>query len=186
MRITRPFQRASLLVAALVAGLMLAACGSNDATEAETTGTGAEAPAASGPAAPEFTLQTLEGETFKLADHRGDVVVLEFLAPGCPSCAADLAVLTKATEEKPNATMLVADVSGAGADEVRDFYRGKYDVPPEVLIAPDRDFKVLGAFGATALGDTVVIAPDGTVSWKGRWAGDESKLFAQIDQAARS
>lgn len=183
---TRPFRRVTLGAVALAAVVILAGCGTNDATETATNGTGAETSGASGAETPEFTLQTLEGETFRLADHRGDVVVVEFLAPGCPSCAADLAALTKAAAEYPDATMLVADISGAGPDEMRDFYRRQYDVPPEVVIAPDRGFKVLETFGATALGDTVVIAPDGSVSWKGRWAGDESKLFAQIDQAARS
>lgn len=142
--------------------------------------------AAGGPAAPAFTLQTLEGETFTLADHRGKVVVVEFLAPGCPSCTVDLAGLAKATEQKANASLLVADVSGDQPDALSDFYRDQLDVPPEVLIAPDRDYKVTEAYGATALGDTVVITPDGTVSWKGRWAGDQAQLFAQIDKAARS
>lgn len=147
---------------------------------------GGSGTAASGPTAPEFTLQTLEGESFTLADHRGQVVVVEFLAPGCPSCTVDLAGLAKATEQRPGVTLLVADVSGADPGQLRDYYRGDLGVVAEVLIAPDSDYQVTQAYEATALGDTVVITPEGTVSWKGRWAGDEGQLFAQIDQAARS
>lgn len=143
----------------------------------------AEAPT-SGPSAPDFTLRTLGGETFSLADHRGEVVVVEFLAPGCPSCTVDLAGLGKAAEQKPDVTLLVADVSGAEPAVLRDFYRGEQAVGPEVLIAPDSGYKVSKAYGASALGHTVVITPAGTVSWKGRWAGDETQLLTQIDKAA--
>lgn len=141
---------------------------------------------ASGPTAPDFTLQTLGGETFSLADHRGEVVVVEFLAPGCPSCTVDLAGLGKVAEQKPNVTLLVADVSGAEPAALRDFYRGEQDVAPEVLIVPDRGYQASKAYGASALGHTVVITPAGTVSWKGRWAGDQRQLLTQIDKAARA
>lgn len=49
------------------------------------------APAAPAPAAisvgepaPGFTLQDLDGDTVSLADHRGEVVVLEWINPNCP------------------------------------------------------------------------------------------------------
>lgn len=46
----------------------------------------APAPAAVsiGEAAPDFTLQDLDGKTVSLADHRGEVVVLEWINPNCP------------------------------------------------------------------------------------------------------
>jgi len=37
-----------------------------------------------GSAAPAFELPNLDGETVKLADHKGKVVVLEWFNPGCP------------------------------------------------------------------------------------------------------
>lgn len=170
------------VVVAIAAGVVVWAFAGQD-PQSSPAGSGA---AAGGPAAPEFTLQTLEGETFTLADYRGQVVVVEFLAPGCPSCTVDLAGLAKAAEQKPDVTLLVADVSGADPGELRDYYRDQLGVVPEVLIAPDSDYQVTTAYGATALGDTFVITPEGAVSWKGRWEGDEGQLFAQIDQAARS
>lgn len=35
-----------------------------------------------GQLAPDFTLRTSNGQDFRLSDHRGEVVVLDFLAPG--------------------------------------------------------------------------------------------------------
>src|SRR5262249_2829807 len=36
--------------------------------------------------APDFTLTTIDGESFQLAAQRGHAVVVYFLAPGCNSC----------------------------------------------------------------------------------------------------
>lgn len=46
----------------------------------------AAAKAVVGEAAPDFTLQDLDGRTHKLADYRGKVVVLEWFSPACPYC----------------------------------------------------------------------------------------------------
>lgn len=43
-----------------------------------------------GDAAPDFTVRTAGGGTFSLSSDRGRVVVLDFLAPGCLDCTAEL------------------------------------------------------------------------------------------------
>ena len=49
------------------------------------TPTPAEAPKAEvGKPAPDFTLTGVDGKTWKLSDHRGKVVVLEWFNPECP------------------------------------------------------------------------------------------------------
>lgn len=35
-----------------------------------------------GAGAPDFTIETVDGFSFRLSEHRGRVVVLDFLAPG--------------------------------------------------------------------------------------------------------
>lgn len=67
-----PMPRKSTLVAALVL-LVTLACA-------------APAPAAVpvGQAAPAFSLTDLDGKTVSLADHKGKVVVLEWINPNCP------------------------------------------------------------------------------------------------------
>lgn len=139
------------------------------------------------PPAPDFTVQTLDGATFSLADRRGQVVVVEFLAPGCPSCTVDVAGLSDAARANPDATFLIADISGApNPRTLRDYYRGELAAPPELLIAQDTDFQLARAYGVRALGHTAVIAADGRLSWTGTWTGDEARLATQIQQAANS
>ncbi len=54
------------------------------------------APAVGHPA-PDFTLTTAGGETFKLSDLRGTPVVLNFWATWCPPCRAELPELEAAS-----------------------------------------------------------------------------------------
>lgn len=145
-------------------------------------------PAPSSERAHDFILQTVDGDVFSLADQRGRVVVVEFLAPGCPECLVDVAGLGQtAVERKRDVRILIADVSGLGDPRgVRDYYRGNLGAPRELLIAEDGGFAVAQAYGVVQLGETVVIGPDGRVSWQGRWSGDHTRLLDEIERASVS
>ena len=61
--------------------------------------------------APDFTLTTAAGETFKLSDLRGTPVVLNFWATWCPPCRAELPKLQAASER------LTGQVAIVGVDQ---------------------------------------------------------------------
>lgn len=50
-------------------------------------------------AAPDFTLETLEGETLTLSDLRGEVVLLNFWATWCPPCRAEMGAIQQVYEQ---------------------------------------------------------------------------------------
>ena len=68
-----------VLCAVAVAAVVLAGCGEGPAPgTAGSTGTHAGGDAGEPAAGLDFTVTTFEGETFRLSDHRGTPVVLNF------------------------------------------------------------------------------------------------------------
>lgn len=82
--------------------LLLIACAAWIVLSADTTGTsvsgGVPAPQAGFPA-PDITLKTPEGETYSLADLKGQVVLINLWATWCPPCRAEMPAIQKMYEE---------------------------------------------------------------------------------------
>jgi cytochrome c biogenesis protein CcmG/thiol:disulfide interchange protein DsbE len=74
--------------------------------------------------APDFTLQTLSGDAFRLQAHRGKVVVLNFWATWCPPCRReipDFISLQKGLGDQGLQFVGVALERSAGPKEVQAF-----------------------------------------------------------------
>ncbi|MDL4839671.1 peroxiredoxin family protein [Aquibacillus rhizosphaerae] len=93
---------------------------SNSTNEVESTGAtvGLEV----GNLAPDFKLQTLNGETVKLSDFRGRRVMLNFWATWCPPCRAEMPDMEKFYQEK-DVTILAVNLTEteASMQDVHDF-----------------------------------------------------------------
>ena len=74
-------------------------------------------------ASSDFTLQDMSGQTVKLSDNKGKVVLLEFWATWCPPCRESVPGLEKlhrAYKDK-GLVVLAVSVDEGGWDEVRSF-----------------------------------------------------------------
>lgn len=65
-----------------VASLVARNSGQGDRAQLTQSGRGEASGVVPGRRAPDFTIRTAEGGTFRLSGERGRVVVLDFLAPG--------------------------------------------------------------------------------------------------------
>ena len=66
--------------------------------------------------APDFSLPDSNGKQIRLADHRGKLVVLEFLQTGCPSCQSAGRVLQKLYSENQKRNLPMLMVIGISHD----------------------------------------------------------------------
>jgi peroxiredoxin len=116
-----------------------------------------------GETAPDFAAKTLDGQDFRLSDHRGKFVLLDFWATWCAPCMAELPNL-KAVHDAFGADRRLEIVSVSLDERQADAQ----------LVARDQklpwrqghlnpDSSVVAAYGATAIPATFLIGPDGKI-----------------------
>lgn len=110
-----------------------------------------------GARAPEIELPALTGGSIRLADFRGDSVLVLFWNPGCGSCQAMLDDLLAWEVEAPaNAPTLLVVSSGSAEETNANGFRS-----PVVL---DESFEVATSFGASATPMAVLIDEHGKIA----------------------
>ena len=112
-------------------------------------------------AAPDFTLETRDGETANLADLRGQVVLLNFWATWCPPCRAEMPAIQDVYDgyRDQGFTVLAVDV-GEGEAQVAAFAdEGGFTFP----ILMDRDGTVSRRYQVRAMPSTFFIDQEGVI-----------------------
>lgn len=111
--------------------------------------------------APDFSAQTLTGETVKLSDYRGKPVMLNFWATWCPPCRAEMPAIQEAYEQYQAQGFTVLAINNA---------------EPASLVAPFAEQLGLAfpivmdggtlqrMFGIQSYPTSVFIRPDGAIS----------------------
>ena len=130
------------------------------------------AKAATGPAAvpeadslaPDFALERLNGETFRLSDHRGQVVAINFWATWCPPCREEIPDLIAVQEEMRDDVLFVGVSLDKGSpDKVRVFAE-RFGINYPVVID---DGRVLEKYGPIpGIPTTFFVGPGGRLRAK--------------------
>jgi thiol-disulfide isomerase/thioredoxin len=114
--------------------------------------------------APPLALASLEGGRFSLAEHRGQVVFLDFWASWCEPCKESLPLVERYARTHPGADVVAVDV-GETAGTARTFARAHRLA--NVILDPDEI--AAHAFGVSGFPTMVVIDPAGMV--RAKWIG---------------
>ncbi len=134
-------------------------------------------------AAPAFSLSRFDGGTFRLADQRGQVVVVSFWASWCPPCRREAPrfVVADAAYRDRGVAFVGVDFQDREED-ARAFIR-EFDI--EYPNGPDPDGEIARTYGVSGLPATFVIDRQGQISrrWLGEITGEQ--LTAFIEEALR-
>ena len=157
--------------------------GQNPATPLETNPeilTGSEI----GMLAPDFTAKGIGGsESFTLSDARGRVAVVNFWATWCSPCVKELPYFDAVSKECAEEAVVIAVHSDMVTDDPEN-YLSRFDY--EMPFALDKTGDAARALGVGyMLPHTVVIAPDGRITYNRAGSLTYDEISRLIDEAAK-
>ncbi len=112
--------------------------------------------------APDFSLQTLDGERVKLSDFEGEKVILNFWATWCKPCREEMPDLQSIYEERDDDVVILA-INMDAHNDVEGFI-DSYSVTFPVLL--DENDQVSDMYQIISLPTTYFIDEDGTIVQK--------------------
>lgn len=112
--------------------------------------------------APDFSLKGEDGNTYRLSDFRGKVVLLSFWATWCPPCRYEMPSMDRAYQKLKEKDVMILGVN-VGEDEDTIFeFTGEY--PVTFPLPMDQDAAVVNKYKVIGLPTSFVIDPKGMVT----------------------
>ncbi len=135
---------------------------------------------ASADQAPDFTLQSSTGENVRLAEQRGQVVMLNFWASWCGPCRTEMPLLDEMSQRYSAAGFVLYGVNVE--EDNTDAKKLIKDLGVTFPILYDTESKASSLYNVDAMPTTVVIDKKGEVRYvnRGYKPGDENKYRDQI------
>ena len=114
--------------------------------------------------APDFQLQSLDGQTISLGDLRGKPVLINFWATWCPPCRSEMPYIQEIYEEWTDKGLLVLAINiGESASTVEDFMQSN-SLSFTVLLDTKQD--IAQRYNITGIPTTFFIDKDGIIQDK--------------------
>jgi thiol-disulfide isomerase/thioredoxin len=189
MRCSLPRRRLAALAGLAIGMSLLSACGRAAAADGPDQGFVAGdgslvvLPQSSRAIAPDLLGTTLDGTTFRLRDHRGEVVVMNIWASWCAPCRAEAPVLAKAAGDLASRGVTFVGLDTRDSDTSARGYADTFDIPYPNVIDADGRLQLLfaGSLPPQAIPSTLVIDRQGRVAARALGKVSESSIRGMVE-----
>lgn len=134
------------------------------------------------PVALDFSLTTVDGDTFQLFEKRGRVVLIDLMATWCGECRSQMPMLNR-TYQDHAADMVVISVGMDYYETDDDLRQFRREVGVNWPFALDRASSVYGAFFPPGFPTIVIVDAKGKVAFQHTGGLDEDELRLEVDKA---
>ena len=183
----------------MIAGLLLAGCGPQDSSAGGRIAGGAADVAAHGyvsgdgtttivaeadrQPAPALTGTTLDGQHFDLADHLGEVVVLNVWASWCAPCRAEADDLAAVSAELADRGVVFVGIDTRDSDAAAQAFVERFGIDYPSVVDTDGSKQLLfrDNLPPSAIPSTLVIDRQGRVAARAIGEVDRSRLLGLIE-----
>ena len=117
-------------------------------------------------AAPDFTLEDMDGESYKLRDYRGKVVLINFWATWCPPCRKEMPALEALYKKLGGESFAVLAVNQWEDPDHVFAYTGELNVFPTFPILFDPESKLSAEYGVKGLPTSFLIDKQGRLAYR--------------------
>lgn len=131
--------------------------------------------------APDFGLEGLDGQGYRLSDYRGQIVFVNFWATWCPPCREELpAFMEFGDDPASKGAVILAVNAGETADQINQYFSENGMTGLNVLL--DSRLDVYTAYGIQVMPTTFIIDQTGVIRDRHFGALTLDELFAYVDQ----
>lgn len=116
-----------------------------------------------GHVAPDFELPQLDGKTFRLSEHAGKIVVLDFWATWCGPCVTALPDYVESTKHFRESELVFVAVNIEEAPQQIRQFLSKHEL--DVRVAVDGESEVASAYQVNGIPHSLIISPVGTIEY---------------------
>ena len=130
------------------------------------------------PTAPDFSLKGINGESVRLADYRGKVVMIDFWATDCGPCREEIPSFVQLQDRYRGQGFSIVGISlDSGPEPVRDFYK---EFKMNYTVALDDDGVDQRYGGIIGIPTTFLVGRDGRIYAKHLGMTDSSVFEEEI------
>jgi thiol-disulfide isomerase/thioredoxin len=133
--------------------------------------------------APDLTGTTLDGQSFALADHLGDVVVLNVWASWCAPCRAEAEDMQKVSSELADKGVQFVGLNTRDSQAAADAFVDRFGLTYPSVVDTDGSRQLLfrDTLPPAAIPSTIVIDRQGRVAGRAIGEVDRSRLLGMIE-----